>query len=322
MILADKIINLRKKCGMSQEELADKLGVSRQSVSKWESAQCIPDLNKILQMADLFNVTTDYLLKDNIEHIENSEQAIEQNENIKRITMEEAQNYLQCAFKTRNGIAIGVLLCILSPITLILLGGLSEDHYFLNYLILPVGLSTLIIFVAIAVILFIINGMKLNKYEYLIKESIETEYGVYGMVKEKLQDYSSTYMTELVIGITLCILSTIPLFIFIAFDNTLLIICGVCILLCISAIGVSLMVHSGIKNRAFKVLLEEGDFTRTKKEIEKKTSVIMSIYWLIVTAFYLILSFITKEWDTTWIIWVGAGVLSPVVNLLASIFKK
>ena len=67
MILADKIIDLRKKAGWSQEELAEKLGVSRQSVSKWEGAQSIPDMNKILQLSELFGVSTDYLLKDSME---------------------------------------------------------------------------------------------------------------------------------------------------------------------------------------------------------------------------------------------------------------
>ena len=51
MILADKIIQLRKKAGWSQEELAEQLQVSRQSVSKWESAQSVPDLERILQMS-------------------------------------------------------------------------------------------------------------------------------------------------------------------------------------------------------------------------------------------------------------------------------
>ena len=67
MILADKIITLRKKAGWSQEELAQKLDVSRQSVSKWEGAQSIPDISKILQMSRLFGVTTDFLLKDELE---------------------------------------------------------------------------------------------------------------------------------------------------------------------------------------------------------------------------------------------------------------
>ena len=64
MIFADKLIALRKKAGWSQEELAEKLNVTRQSVSKWEGAQSVPDIDKILQMSRLFGVTTDYLLKD------------------------------------------------------------------------------------------------------------------------------------------------------------------------------------------------------------------------------------------------------------------
>ena len=62
MVLADKIIDLRKKNGWSQEELGEQLGVSRQAVSKWESMQTAPDTNKILAMAEIFGVSTDYLL--------------------------------------------------------------------------------------------------------------------------------------------------------------------------------------------------------------------------------------------------------------------
>ena len=64
MTFSDKLIALRKKAGWSQEELAEKLNVTRQSVSKWEGAQSVPDIDKILQMSRLFGVTTDYLLKD------------------------------------------------------------------------------------------------------------------------------------------------------------------------------------------------------------------------------------------------------------------
>ncbi|MCD7893776.1 MAG: helix-turn-helix domain-containing protein [Erysipelotrichaceae bacterium] len=63
MNLADRIQTLRKAKGISQEELADKIGVSRQAVSKWESEQSSPDLDKIILLSDYFNVTTDYLLK-------------------------------------------------------------------------------------------------------------------------------------------------------------------------------------------------------------------------------------------------------------------
>ncbi len=63
MTTADRIQSLRKAKGMSQEELADKVGISRQSVSKWESEQAAPDLDKIVIMSEIFEVTTDYLLK-------------------------------------------------------------------------------------------------------------------------------------------------------------------------------------------------------------------------------------------------------------------
>lgn len=66
MILADKITALRKKAGWSQEELAEQLGVTRQSVSKWEGAQSVPDMDKVVQMSRLFGVTTDFLLKDEL----------------------------------------------------------------------------------------------------------------------------------------------------------------------------------------------------------------------------------------------------------------
>ena len=63
MDLAQRIQQLRKQKGLSQEELAERLGVSRQAVSKWESAQSTPDVEKIIAMSECFAVTTDYLLK-------------------------------------------------------------------------------------------------------------------------------------------------------------------------------------------------------------------------------------------------------------------
>lgn len=63
MTLGERIQNLRKMKGISQDDLADKMGVSRQAVSKWENQQSIPDLDKVILMSDYFGVTTDHLLK-------------------------------------------------------------------------------------------------------------------------------------------------------------------------------------------------------------------------------------------------------------------
>ena len=91
MILADKIARLRKKNGWSQEELAEKMNVSRQAVSKWESAQTVPDLEKILMLGNLFGVTTDYLLKD---EMENEEFSAGEEITVRRLTLAEANEYL------------------------------------------------------------------------------------------------------------------------------------------------------------------------------------------------------------------------------------
>lgn len=72
MTFAEKLQKLRKQNGLSQEQLAEKLNVSRQAVSKWESEQSIPDLEKVILMSDYFGVTTDYILK-GIEPTENNE---------------------------------------------------------------------------------------------------------------------------------------------------------------------------------------------------------------------------------------------------------
>ena len=64
MKLSDKIIRLRKSNGLSQENLAEKMNVSRQAISRWESGIAMPDANNILQLSKLFGVTTDYLLND------------------------------------------------------------------------------------------------------------------------------------------------------------------------------------------------------------------------------------------------------------------
>lgn len=67
MVFADKLIMHRKKMGLSQEQIAERLGVTRQSVSKWESAASIPELSKLVMLSELFQVSVDYLVKDYME---------------------------------------------------------------------------------------------------------------------------------------------------------------------------------------------------------------------------------------------------------------
>lgn len=120
MILADKIIALRKQKGWSQEQLAEQLDISRQSVSKWESGNSIPDLDKIVKLSKLFHVSTDYLLKDEIEETVIPEEEEEEQENVRSVTLEEANSFMELSRQLAGKIALGVFFYIISPICLII----------------------------------------------------------------------------------------------------------------------------------------------------------------------------------------------------------
>ena len=330
MILADKIINLRKKNGWSQEELAEKLGVTRQSISKYEGAQSIPDLDKILKLSEIFGVTTDYLIKDELEEEEYAPSQMQENESesdrsVHKVTMEMANEYLQIIDWSAGKTAFATMLCILSPIVLLMLGAMSEmpNYHISENAAAGIGICVLIVLIAIAVTIFILCGMKTKKYEYMEKEDIETAYGVSGMVKEKRDAYHSPYVTQLVIGIACCICSVIPLFGTLAVsESDFYMVSAVCMLLTLVAIGTYFIVRSSTKMNAMNQLLEEEDYTRQKKHENKKMSGPVMVYWLIATAIYLAWSFTTNDWDRTWIIWPVVGVLFPAFFAIVNGIRK
>ena len=97
MNIAEKIVLLRKKKGISQEELANKLNTSRQAVSKWENNQSTPDLEKLVALSKYFNVTTDYLLKDSIETSINNNSQCESNIEFQELKSEVTEDEYQYA---------------------------------------------------------------------------------------------------------------------------------------------------------------------------------------------------------------------------------
>lgn len=84
MKLHEKIYTCRKKAGLSQEALAEKLGVSRQSVSKWETGESVPEITKLPILANIFNVTTDWLLSEDDEYKQNNINTASENERIRQ----------------------------------------------------------------------------------------------------------------------------------------------------------------------------------------------------------------------------------------------
>ena len=327
MILADKIIDLRKKNGWSQEELAEKLGVSRQAVSKWEGAQSVPDMTRVLQMSELFGVSTDYLLKDSLEMAEPAEDAPSDSLPIRTVGMEEANAFLAAREVNARHIALGVLLCILSPICLILLCGAQEFGY------VPlseagaagIGVAVLLLMVGGAVALFVTSGLRTGRYEYLDALPIDTLYGVDGMARERREQFRPTRDRQLTLGIVLCVLAVIPVFLSLVLygeEDHFGHLAAVALLLALVAVGVLLIVRSSILWGSYQILLEEGDYSRAAKEANARALPFNSIYWGLVTAGFLAWGFLGNAWERCWIVWPVAGVAYGAVFGIVSALRK
>lgn len=322
MILAEKIITLRKRMNWSQEELAEKLNISRQSVSKWEVGATIPDLDKILKMSELFGVSTDYLLKDEMDETE-----LAGGKDIPEgriVSVEEANAYMNTAKEVCGRIATAISLFILSPVCLLLMAAMWEDSVLEDRMAI-LGLIILLLVVAAGVAISIFNGMKLEKYKYIEEESFSLQYGVEGIVEKRKSDFEDRYRMSVVVGTILCIIGVIPLLltsIFTESDVTLT--GGVCILLLFVAAGVHLFVKAGIVKESFDKLLQCGEYTMENKTVNKKVAFFPGVYWLLVTAGYLGYSFYTgNNWHRSWIIWPVAGVLFAALNaVIREVAKK
>lgn len=326
MILADKIVDLRKKNGWSQEELAEQLGVSRQAISKWEGAQSVPDMGRVVQMSTLFGVSTDYLLKDALE-LPDPAAGAQTDAPERSVGMEEANAFLRVKAANARSTALGVLLCILSPVCLILLNG-AQASGLLNLSetqALGGGLAVLLLMVGGAVALLVVSWMRASPYVWLEQEPIDTLYGVEGMVKERQEQYRPGFTLRLTLGIVLCVLSAVPIFVSLIFygeQERFAHVLSAALTLVMVAVGVWLIVRVSTVWGAFQQLLEEGDFSRANKENNRKLAPFHSVYWGLVTASYLAWSFAAGAWDRSWIIWPVAAVAFGAILGIVKLIRK
>lgn len=328
MILADKLYQLRTKSGLSQEELAEKMNVSRQSISKWESANSIPSMDKIVELSKIYGVSTDYLLKDEMEEIPGEIVADLNGGNATRVvTVEEIRDYQKNIGLTKDKYALGVMLCIWSVVPLMILeaisitsnGGLSEDTASI------IGVALVLVIVAAAVGIFKMNGSGLHKYDFLDgEEEFSLEYGAEGILKKEMEELLPIHQKKTAAGIILCIISAIPILLSSIFEaNEEYSYYAVAILLVLVGIGVFQFVSSNMEMDVYKKLLQIDDFKPENKRAGKKLSVFSTVYWLLMVAVYLLWSFLSMEWEITWVIWpVGAVLFAAVYAILSAVTAK
>lgn len=323
MILADKIIRLRKKLGWSQEELAEKMNVSRQSVSKWEGANSIPDLNKIIMLSQIFDVSTDFLLKDEHEEFEVATEAKEPG--INHITLEQATEYVEHKIAMTNLVSKGVVLCVCSAMPLFFFMAMAETNR-LNMtgdIAAALGIVSVLILVSVGVSFFIKTNQYQDEITAIEDEPFELAYGVHSVFYEKRKQFRPAYNLRLSVGIFCFIVSFVPLLcvsIF-SFEQDIVLLM-IDVLLFIIAVGLFIILPVSAKYDAYSNVLKEAvketETTRRTKRAEK----LAGFYWPLLIAIYLGWSFWTMAWGITWIIWpVGAVLFAALVGLMELLHK-
>lgn len=316
MIFADKLTRLRKKSGMSQEELAEKMNVSRQSVSKWEGAQSVPDLEKILQLSGLFGVTTDYLLKDELEDEEFVGK--DTSENCRKITLAEANEFLELRKKASVRIALATFINIAAVAQLIVFGGTTTlpEPPFSENAAGVLGMIVMFVLAAIAVSIYLYTGARSRHFEFLEKEPFETEYGVVGMVKERQKAYRDTYVRSNIIGTCLCVISPVPLFIGALSDNEFFTVLMFAATLLTAGVGVFFFITAGVREASMRKLLQDGGYTPKSKRRARLAAKVTPVYWGLAAAVYLVWLLIIdggKHESQSWVVFPVAGVLFAAV---------
>ena len=321
MKLSENIKTNRKGLNMTQEQLAEAMNVTVGAVSKWESAQTIPDLDKIMLLGELFGVTTDYLLKDSIEDEEIAEVAEEKP--VRKISLEYANTYLAVQKKNSWLMGVATLLCILSPILLMIFGGLSDYDYQYDNVVI-IGLVSLFAFIISAVPMFIVAGHNNEQYKYLDKtEPFDLEYGVKGIIKEKQSAMSGSFKKWTIAGVCTAIFAPIPVIVGALVENLsegvgAIVPFMMALTLLIAGIASSIFVVIFVQKNSMQKLLREEDYTDLGKKRSQLKEVVSFAYWMVFVVAYLIWSLVADAWTISWILLAVAGMLFPVVMTICN----
>lgn len=254
MKLSEKIIALRKQQGWSQEDLAEHLGISRQSVSKWESGASTPELERVIQLCDLFGLSADSLIRDDMPLASGEpDDRPEIDRDYPILTQDDVYAYLSQCQAFAHEIGLGVAACVLCPAPLVALIGLFGDGFGP-----AVGVPLLLLIVAWAVYRFVMAGTEMQRYRYIEKGCFVPARGVMRWVRESRDQFRSTFIREISIGTVLCIVSPAPLIFLASFlgERPLAAGTGTALLLALVAAGCYLFTRTGCVQSSYRRLLK------------------------------------------------------------------
>lgn len=295
MILADKLIWLRKKNGFSQEEFAEKIDVTRQAVSRWEGAQTYPDLSKIILISKLYGVSTDYLLIDEIEEeskpyrdrtaaedidrscCEAQTKVDETDPGIHVLTKEEANEYISYTKKYGVRCALASAAFILSVIPILILSVYAAANRRLSdAVVIGVGSAFFAILAAVGCCILFVKTGEYGKYKYILSEPFSYENVLKEHIMIQKYKFISYYNALVAIGVLSIILSSVPTAYFLLRGLWQWAIVTMTVAL---IIAVPIFIYAVTRLNSYKNLLDKG---RNRKINKARTTVFVSTaYWFV-----------------------------------------
>lgn len=247
------------------------------------------------------------------------------------LTQEQVHDFLDARKKASTYVAIGVLLCILSAAPLLVLISFTHLHLFRLpiEMAISIGVIILLILIAIAVAFLIVADHYTKVHESLEYENCELPKELAMQIENAKNNYAKKHMVMTITATILCIASAIPILCGAFFTELLsgnqidsLMTGLVAITLILVAIGVFFFVKSNTIRDSYDILLQIRDYSPQNKKGRKTMHKYATIYWLIAILLYLSYSFITKKWDSSWIIWPLAGITYGILEKLFSMRTK
>lgn len=295
MNLGENLQNLRKAKGMSQEELAEKLDVSRQAVSKWETGETSPETEKIIMICDLFDCSMDDLIKGKV---------IIEDANSKKV-------YDKFMNKFSKGISLGVLMILIGVTLLLTIIGIAPKGNLEKYMFL--GIAILMLFVIVAVPIFIVLGIKMDSLQRKYK-SVKNFYSI-----EEKEKFETKFAIMIAIAVTIILMGVITLILLLGFKifdmrSTL----PYAIFMIFVTIASPIFVYAGIQKSKYDMSNLRYNHLEISEEVAEKIGRISAVIMISATIIYFILGFIFNLWTINWLVYPIGGMICGIVSVLNS----
>ncbi len=299
MSTGENIQFLRKREGFTQESFAEQMGVSRQTISKWESDSCFPEMEKLLQMCEMFRCNLDDLVRGNVQ----------------ADVAEDTAGYDSHMNTFSKRITTGVVLVMLGVCAMTAAYGLGIGD--------ALSCIVLFLFLTVAVAFFIIAGME---HERFVKKypTISPLYK-----EDELEAFHKKFPKMIAAGVACVLFGVIVLFAGeavlgeAAFDNdecsANLVLAGTLLLI---AIGVGFLVYGGMQNGKYDIKEYNKENVKDETRAGKLKSTINGCIMLTATIIFMIWSFAFHAWEISWIVFPIGGMLCGVVSVILKLVIK